>query len=159
MYKATINSNYEHTFDSAQFNWDLAMLNDRTFHIVHKGQSYEATVVHADYTTKTFEIRLHKSTYTVALQDRFDLLAEKLGFDSSASLQFNQVKAPMPGLVLDILVQEGDTVNKGDSVLILEAMKMENVIKAEGTATVKSINVKKGVAVEKNQILVELDEL
>ena len=157
MFQATINTDHQLTLESDQFDWDLAAINDRTFHILHQNRSYEATVLSADYATKTFEIRLTKTTYTVHLKDHFDQLAEKLGFDSDAGQAFNQVKAPMPGLVLDVLVQEGDVVNKGDSVLILEAMKMENVIKAEGTATVKAIRFNKGDAVEKNAILIELE--
>ncbi|HNM32873.1 MAG TPA: biotin/lipoyl-binding protein, partial [Chitinophagales bacterium] len=66
-------------------------------------------------------------------------------------------KAPMPGLVLDILVEAGQAVNKGDNLIILEAMKMENIIKASGSGTVKSIHVQKKDAVEKNQLLIEME--
>jgi biotin carboxyl carrier protein len=62
----------------------------------------------------------------------------------------------MPGLILEVIATVGQTIQKGDSLLILEAMKMENVIKAAGSGTVKSINVQKGATVEKNQILIEL---
>lgn len=157
MFQATINNDHELTLNSDQFDWDIAAINERSFNILYNNRSYEATVLGADYATKTFEIRLSRTTYTVHLKDRFDLLAERLGFDSGAGQAFNQVKAPMPGLVLEVLVKEGDVVSKGDSVLILEAMKMENVIKAEGDATVKTIHVSKGDAVEKNAILIELD--
>ena len=60
----------------------------------------------------------------------------------------------MPGLVLDIRVVEGDAVKKGDPILVLEAMKMENIIKSPTDGIVKKINVKKGVAVEKSQVLI-----
>lgn len=157
MFQATINTDHQLTLESEQFDWDLSAINERSFHILHQNRSYNAIVLSADYATKTFEIRFSKTTYTVQLKDKFDQLAEKLGFDGGADQAFNQVKAPMPGLVLDILVKEGDVVEKGDSVLILEAMKMENVIKAEGCATVKSIHTTKGAAVEKNTILMELE--
>ncbi|HNH66215.1 MAG TPA: biotin/lipoyl-binding protein, partial [Bacteroidia bacterium] len=68
----------------------------------------------------------------------------------------NDLKAPMPGLVLDILVSEGQTIQKGDSLLVLEAMKMENNLKAINDAVVKKINVSKGDKVEKNTVLIEL---
>jgi len=67
------------------------------------------------------------------------------------------IKAPMPGLVLDVLVESGQTITKGDQLLILEAMKMENVLKAAGDGVVKSIEIKKGNTVEKGQILVEME--
>ena len=69
----------------------------------------------------------------------------------------NNVKAPMPGLVLRIIAQEGDTVKKGDALLVLEAMKMENVIKAEGEGTIKRIAVAPKQVVEKNTLLVEME--
>jgi biotin carboxyl carrier protein len=65
-----------------------------------------------------------------------------------------EIKAPMPGLVLKLLVKEGDTVKKNDPVLILEAMKMENVIKSPGDATVSKIHAQEKTAVEKGQLLV-----
>ena len=68
----------------------------------------------------------------------------------------SNVKAPMPGLVLDILVETEQAVSKGDALLILEAMKMENVLKAEGDGVVKSIEVTKGTAVDKGQIIIEM---
>ena len=74
--------------------------------------------------------------------------------DNLAAAKVNEIKAPMPGLVLDIRVAEGDEVKKGDSILVLEAMKMENIIKSPTDGIIKKINVKKGIAVEKNQVLI-----
>lgn len=67
------------------------------------------------------------------------------------------VKAPMPGMVVKILVKEGIAVNKGDNMVIIEAMKMENALKAATTGTVKKILVREGQAVEKDAPLVEFD--
>ena len=63
----------------------------------------------------------------------------------------------MPGLVLDIPVEVGQEVEKGEGVLILEAMKMENVIKSAGVGTIKAIHIKQGEAVEKGQLLIEME--
>jgi biotin carboxyl carrier protein len=60
----------------------------------------------------------------------------------------------MPGMVLKILVKEGDTVKKGDGLLVLEAMKMENNIKALGDGVVSKIPIKAGDKVEKNQVMI-----
>ncbi len=76
--------------------------------------------------------------------------------DKMFAQKVNDLKAPMPGLVLDILVSEGQTIQKGDSLLVLEAMKMENNLKAINDAVVKKINVSKGDKVEKNTVLIEL---
>jgi biotin carboxyl carrier protein len=143
--------------DPDHLNWDLLEIKDGKFHILQDNQSFDATVLEADYETKTFSIKINKNVYTVNLKDKFDLLVDKLGFSNMTVQKVNNIKAPMPGLVLDVLVQVGDVLTKGDSVLILEAMKMENVIKAEGDAVVKSIEITKGTPVEKNQILVEFE--
>jgi biotin carboxyl carrier protein len=63
----------------------------------------------------------------------------------------------MPGLVVKLLVQVGDMVNKGDGLLVLEAMKMENLIKASGNGTVKAIKVSAGTKVEKGELLIQFD--
>lgn len=157
MYESNVNENYKLMVDPNNLDWDLLEIKDGKFHILQDNQSFNATILEANYETKTFSIKINKNVYTVNLKDKFDLLVEKLGFANMTVQKVNNIKAPMPGLVLDILVQAGDIVVKGESVLILEAMKMENVIKAEGDAVVKSIEIAKGTPVEKNQILVEFE--
>lgn len=157
MYESNVNENYKLMVDPDNLNWDLLEIKDGKFHILQDNQSFDATVLDADYEAKTFRIKINKNVYSVNLKDKFDLLVEKLGFSNMTVQKVNNIKAPMPGLVLDVLVQVGDVLAKGDSVLILEAMKMENVIKAEGDAVVKSIEITKGTPVEKNQILVEFE--
>ncbi len=66
------------------------------------------------------------------------------------------IMAPMPGLVLKILVSVGSAVEVGAGVLVLEAMKMENELKAAGPGVVAKVHVQEGQAVEKGQLLVEL---
>ena len=76
--------------------------------------------------------------------------------DSKSSQKINDLYAPMPGLVVDILVKEGQSIKKGDTIIILEAMKMENSLKAMTDATVKKILVAIGAAVDKNAVLVQM---
>ena len=69
------------------------------------------------------------------------------------------VVAPMPGMVLRVEVSEGDHVHEGQGVVIVEAMKMENELRAGSAGTVKRVHVREGQAVEKDQVLVELAAL
>ena len=85
------------------------------------------------------------------------ILLQSMGLDTTSSRKLNEIKAPMPGLVVRITVEEGTEVKKGDSLLVLEAMKMENVIKAPGDAVVGKIKVNAGQAVEKNQLLISFN--
>jgi len=72
-----------------------------------------------------------------------------------AAKKVNDIKAPMPGMVLNILVDEGQEVKKGDALIVLEAMKMENILKSPVDGVIKKIAINKGVAVEKNQLLIQ----
>jgi biotin carboxyl carrier protein len=78
-----------------------------------------------------------------------------MGMNAAGSGNLKEIKAPMPGLILDLKVAPGDVVKKGDVVLILEAMKMENSIKSPGDGVVKAVNVSLKQSVEKNQVLIQ----
>lgn len=146
----------ESTFvNDKSLNWDLEWISDRKIHLIHKHQSLEAELVSLDKETKTLQIRLGGKTATLQLKDRFDLLLEKMGMNNLDSGAAKDIKAPMPGLILELKVKAGDEVKKGDVVLILEAMKMENIIKAPGDGIIKSIKVNLKQSVEKNQVLIQ----
>lgn len=135
--------------------WDLVKLSDGKFHVLMNNRSFNAEIVRTDPSTKTFTIKVNGQLHELALKDKYDILLEKLGMNNLVSSKLNELKAPMPGLIFDIKVKEGDTVAKGDAIMILEAMKMENIIKSPGEGVVKTIKVKKGDSVEKNQILIQ----
>lgn len=135
--------------------WDLADLGNGHFHILCNARSYRAEIVTSDITTKTVTLKINNRLYTASVKDKFDLLLEKMGMSNATTGKVNTIKAPMPGLIIDLKVREGDAVQAGTSLLILEAMKMENLIKSPGEAVVKSVKVKKGDSVEKGQVLIE----
>ena len=165
MYKANVNNGNNYNINYAKnqislndelFEWDIHSVSPNLYHVLHKGRSYRLEVVIAQQQEKKFILKVNGQKVEVQLKDRYDLLLEKLGMASLGSQKINQIKAPMPGLILDIKVQEGSEVKKGDPVMILEAMKMENVLKSPGDGTIKKIKVKKGDSVEKNQVLILL---
>ena len=163
MYKATVGKDTfeveskegELTIDGKPLDWNIIKIKNGYFHIVHENISYRAEIVKADALTKTFVLKLNGTKHTIAIKDKFDRLLEKLGMDSAASNKVNSIKAPMPGLIIDLKVKVDQEVKQNDPLLILEAMKMENVIKSPGDAVVKSVKIKKGDSVEKNQVLIE----
>ena len=154
-YQASVNDHF--VFDAINPNdLDFTTNQDGSFHILHEQKAYRAQVLSVDHINKIFRIKVNGKVYPVKLADQYDQLVSSLGLHAAANTAIKEIKAPMPGLVLEINVNEGDQIKKGDPVLILEAMKMENVIKAPGDTIIETIKVKQGEAVEKNQVLVKL---
>lgn len=136
---------------------DLARLGEGRYHLLAGNRSLKVLLKKFNAAEKSLELDVDGSRAMVAIKDGMDLLLEKMGLGNALATAVNDLKAPMPGLVLKVEVAEGQTVNKGDALCVLEAMKMENVLKATATATVKSIRVKAGDSVEKNQLLIEFN--
>lgn len=136
---------------------DLVAISPTEFNAIIDHQSANARLVNANLLNKTFTIETGGETFEVAIKDALDQQLEQMGFGTSAGKQVKEIKAPMPGLVLEIGVTDGQAVKEGDRILILEAMKMENSILIHADATIRKVNVKAGQAVEKGQVLVELE--
>jgi biotin carboxyl carrier protein len=141
--------------DDADSEVDIQVLNERNLHIIHQNKSYNATLISFNEEEKKLTVRINGNDYDVQLKNETDLLLEKLGMNSAATKKVNNLKAPMPGLIVNIIAKEGASISKGEPLIILEAMKMENVIKAPADVVVKSIKVQPKQAVEKGEILME----
>ena len=142
--------------NNSDYQMDLVK-DDYGYHLLLDNKSYRLEAIEADYQTKEFTIKVNGNPYQLKAADKFDLLLKELGMEATANKAQNELKAPMPGLVLKLKVEVGQAIEAGDPLVVLEAMKMENILKAMASGTVKSITVKEGVAVEKNQILIEFE--
>lgn len=120
-------------------------------------KSYTAQIEKLDKENKELVLKIDGQRYTLSIKEDIDILLDKMGINLTALQKAAPLKAPMPGMILKVLVEPGQQVNKGDALLILEAMKMENVLKANGTATIKSIKVEEKTAVEKGAVLIEME--
>jgi len=134
---------------------DQIQISETNYHIIKDNKTYDVDIIKFNKEDKTALIKVNGTKYELKVADKFDELLKNLGMDNLAAKKVNNIKAPMPGLVLNILVEDGTVVKKGDALIVLEAMKMENILKSPTDGTVKKISVKKGVAVEKNQVLIE----
>ena len=152
--------NNQHEFDILPDdvkNLDIIPSGNNQFHLLHKGRSFHAELIDEDYAAHRYTFKINGALYTLHISDHYERLVQQLGLHTGGGHKINVVKAPMPGLVLNIMVNEGQDVQKGDPLLILEAMKMENVIKANGDGRVKDVHVQQGTAVEKGQLLLEME--
>ena len=156
-YFVAVNETHQFKISTGQANaLNFVKIDSNHFHILLNQKSYKAELIEANFQTKIFKIKINGAPYNILVADQFDQLVERLGLSAIASHKVKDIKAPMPGLVLDISVAAGQEVNRGDKLVILEAMKMENVIKSEGEGIVKEIHVEKGATVDKGQMLIEM---
>ena len=145
------------SLDGEEVTLDMVAESENSFHVIYENIGYDIYIVDKNETTKTYIISVNGNEYTLQAKSKFDELLDQLGMSNLVEAKADNLKAPMPGLVIDILVEPGNTVLKGDSVLVLEAMKMENNIKSPAEGIIKSIDIKKGQAVEKNQVLISFE--
>jgi acetyl/propionyl-CoA carboxylase alpha subunit len=146
------------SFTDAEINGaDLVKISATEFNLIKDHRCVNAKLVNTDAAGKALIIEIEGETFVVEIKDELDQELEKMGFGLAANKQIKEIKAPMPGLVLEIAVTDGQEVNDGDKILILGAMKMENSILIHTCARIKKVAVVSGQAVEKGQVLVELE--
>ncbi len=138
-------------------NMDALQVSEGKYHILQGSKSYKAEITEANFNKKSYQVKVNNNNYSVNISSELDSLIKDMGFAIGTTKQVNSIKAPMPGLILEINVEVGQEVNEDDPLLILEAMKMENSITSPGVGVIKSISAKKGDAVEKNQLLIEFE--
>lgn len=136
---------------------DLIKNDNGTYHVLHKNRSYNITIIKRDLNLKKLVLAVNGREFELFIKDELDQKLDKLGFTGKKKGSTGEIKSPMPGLVHTIDLAEGQALDKGDTLLILEAMKMENIIRAENPLTIKSICVKKGDTVAKNQVLLVVE--
>lgn len=157
-YKLSVNGEFEYRLKQKDIEAiDILPLNSNAYHILKENISYNVKIIEADFLSKKYSVKVNSGVYEVTIADHLDLLIDDMGFALGSSKDIRMIEAPMPGLILNIHVREGQAVKEDDPLLILEAMKMENVITSPRDGIIKNITVKKGEAVEKNYVLVEFE--
>jgi biotin carboxyl carrier protein len=147
------NTNGKIAINGEEELFDCIQLADGRFHILRNHQSYTVEVVEVNKSTKELVLKINGTLCLVSAQDKFDVLMAQMGMSVNSNPKQEQLKAPMPGKVLDVVVEVGQLVKQGETLLILEAMKMENVLKASHDVVVSQIAIKQGDTVDKGQVL------
>lgn len=136
---------------------DLHKISNTNFHVLKNHQAHDVQLVQANMLEKTMTITVNGNNYNVKIDDEYDTMVTKMGLFEVTESKSNNIMAPMPGYIVDIMVNAGDTIEKGTQLFVLSAMKMENVILADGHGVVKSIEVKKDDSVDKGQLIIEME--
>lgn len=142
--------------DGKTVSTDMVRIGDQKYHVLVDARSITIELIRYDKENHSMEVMVNGIRKTIEVRDQYDILLKELKMDKMMGSKANDIKAPMPGLVLKMMVKEGDSVKAGDPLLVLEAMKMENVIKSHGDAVVGKILVSEKTAVEKGQVLIHL---
>lgn len=156
-FKVQVNETLEYDFnDSDSENLDIVKLSESKFHVLQNKTSYNVAIEKTDFYLKEYIISVNSNSYQVKISNQLDVLIKEMGFHKGASKKVNDIKAPMPGIILSVLVKENQQVKEGETLLILEAMKMENAITCPKDAIIKNITISVNQTVDKGQLLIEL---
>lgn len=165
-YQVQVNNQWEGEISSPQqglppfagpHSWSLVPLDGDRYSIIWDHRQFLAEKLALDPATKTLTLRISGRIFEVRLREPLDLLVESLGTRLALKEELLKVRAPMPGLILSVLVRPGQELRQGEPMLILEAMKMENVFKAASAARVLELKVREGEVVEKGSVLLVLE--
>ena len=150
-------SNKKGKIDEDNFDLDLIEIKENSYHVLFDDKSYNVEVSNINEVAKEVIVTVNNMKHKVRVKNEFDNMLKKLGFQNVDNLKVKNLKAPMPGLVVEILVSEGDNIKKGENIVVLEAMKMENNLKATDNVKIKKVITEKGKSVEKNDILITFE--
>ena len=134
-------------------DFDSSVGPGQTLHLLINGRSMRLEYIHRTEDGELL-VRINGVRYGLPIKNKRELLLAGIQGASAKDRKQTALKAPMPGLVLRVLVSEGQVMQAGDPILVLESMKMENVLRAQSACTVNSVVIRPGEAVEKGQVLV-----
>ena len=146
----------ELTADDEKFNYEILPVCNHSFILKLNNKVFELTSekLNSDLFKVLIQGYQYEVTVRTALQEKaFMLLESSAGFHH----HHMEVKAPMPGLILKVRKKVGEQVELGESVIILEAMKMENDLKSPASGIITELKVTEGMPVEKNTLLFSIE--
>lgn len=156
-YKITVNNTHDFQFNTEDIMGFDSIQSANANHSLKNNKSFTSEIIAHDFLKKEYTVKVNSNTYTVKIADALDQQIKAMGFEIGKQKQVNTIKAPMPGLVLSIDVSEQQEIKENDPLLILEAMKMENVMLSPRDGVIKSIAVNQGDAIDKGQLLIEFE--
>ncbi|MEJ1223316.1 acetyl-CoA carboxylase biotin carboxyl carrier protein subunit [Sediminicola sp. 1XM1-17] len=157
-FEVTVDENYSFTIPWSELDQlDTLSMGPGQYHVLQDNRPFKAEVIKSDLNQKEYTVKINNKPYEISITDDLDLLIKEMGFALGSSKQIDSIKAPMPGLILDIHVNPGQSVKEGEPLLILEAMKMENIITSPREGVIKSVPINKGTAIDKGQLLIEFE--
>ena len=157
-YQVKVNNTFDFKIDKqAVLDLDSLKISNSKFHILLKNNAHKTEITEANFSQKSYKIKVNNNIYNVEIFNELDALIQQMGFEIAATKKVKEIKAPMPGLILAIDIEVGQEVKKDETLLILEAMKMENALTSPRDGIIKSISIVTGQIVNKNELLIEFE--
>lgn len=157
-YKIKVNDAFDFEFQKENISkLDAVSIEANHFHILHQNIAYQAEIISSHFDTKKYTVKVNNNAYQVAIFNPLDTLIKAMGFEEGKVKLIDVIKAPMPGLILEMNIVVGQTVKEGDLLFILTAMKMENSYHSPREGVIKSIAVNVGDTVIKGDLLIEFE--
>jgi acetyl/propionyl-CoA carboxylase alpha subunit len=154
-YQIEILSNREVLINGDLYEFDFQALRQHlSYSLLIKGESFEVNVYQEN---GEWEVLLRGKQYTVTVEDEREKRLREASGEAGIRLGAVSVLAPMPGLVIDIPVAEGEDIDEGDVLIVLESMKMQNELRAPRSGKISSIQTKINANVERKQTLLVLE--
>jgi acetyl/propionyl-CoA carboxylase alpha subunit len=148
-----VDGDKKQSVSGARIDWE----DHRYFVLAYNGQFFRGELLDDSSEDRTLTIKLNHRVFICRKEGSLDELIAAMGLDKPKVRKLKILEAPMPGRILRIAVRVGDELTFGDEILSLEAMKMENILKAEGVGTVKAVLVNAEDVVEKGSVLIEFE--
>jgi biotin carboxyl carrier protein len=163
---STLMSTYNIHVDDQSFDiktddlttFDLHQMSKTNFHVLQNNQAFDAVLIAENMLEKTLTIAVNGNHYDIKIDDAYDAIVAQMGLLANTATKFNTIKAPMPGLIINIMVNAGDTIEKGTPLFVLSAMKMENIVLSDGAGIIRTIEVSKKDSVDKGQLIIKMEE-
>ena len=149
----TVNGNPLVQTKGAKIHWE----DNRFFTLECNGKKFHGEVLENSIENNHLLLKINHAVYEIKRKGNLDDLIASLGMDKPKIKRIKELQAPMPGRILQIFINPGDEIQVGDPILSLEAMKMENVLKADGIGVVKNIQIELGSVVDKGTVLIEFE--
>jgi len=158
-FKVKVNDTFQFDFKKESISeLDAVSIETNKFHVLDQNFPYKAEIVFSDFNQKKYKVKVNNNTYNVAILNPLDILIDEMGFAVGITKQVNVIKAPMPGLILEINVIIGQTVKENDNLFILTAMKMENSFLSPRDGVIKYLAINVGDSVVKGDLLIEFEQ-
>lgn len=158
IFKTIVNDNFEFSLNPKDLETLNVISDNEKSNIIFNNKSVEVKTLETDFNNKIYTLSINGNRYQVKIENQLDALISKMGLSLGNASVEDEIHAPMPGIILEVNVSEGDIIKKGDFLCVLEAMKMENTLTAPRDGVVKSVNITKGETVDKGKLLIEFQK-